>query len=793
MSGSAGNGSSTGRRLSVVGAVYGAGLLVVLAHLAVVMLVEHEDWLVRSHRNRWAFRDVPSVRGALLDRSGRTLAHDEPTFELTCVYEHFRCWHPVGAAVHAAVLWSRHAHAEVRYGYTHAALGPEAALAVVLAVPVGELLDGGLPKDDQRSLLHGATTVLAACGARSRGRVMTALRAARDADPARPVGLCFRDCGPEVLRARFGGVLARLRDLDAALRELAAGGGAAGGGPGLLDHLDGFRVDCLEGRRTRRAGPDGAVVEGELMERLARPVLRRVPFAVAAALRVASDDQPGLRLEPSLVRRRAAGLPATLGQLLGSVADLDRNPGPPEYVEERVAAALGGELDELVPEDLAPTREYEKALRGEALRSYARVLRSRERRGASGFEATLDEPLRGAPGLRLVEHDARSREQLLWSSLRVAPGADVALTVDLDLQRLVEDRTAAACARWQREAGVRAGLIDAAMALVCAHSGDVLALAGAPAEIEGEGRVPAVLAWRVTGSIGSVVKPLFALEQLTSARQGLPHAPHAGFAPCERVWRHGGRTFECDGHHGAPGTDPVAALGRSCNVFFFQAAQGLGEAGLRRALWRFGLEEPLGGGGDGRYQARPAGLPPALAPAPRWTGARALPMRGIGYGIEANPLHLARAYAALATGALPELGFVRDQRRPARPLGADAGDLATVQAGLYDCVVAGTAARIPGLAAFDVHGKTGTAEISADGANNAWFAGYLPHAAPDGVQLAFCAVVYAVPHGVHGAEAGGELVAEVLEAIAADPVLRARYLWDAAPGAPAAPRGEVGR
>ena len=105
--------SGTTTRLWRLGAVYAVLLLAVGVHLGGVMLAAHEDWLVRSYRNRWAFRDVPSVRGALLDRFGRVLASDEPTFELGCVYEHFRLLHPVGAAIHGATLATRLCGSEI--------------------------------------------------------------------------------------------------------------------------------------------------------------------------------------------------------------------------------------------------------------------------------------------------------------------------------------------------------------------------------------------------------------------------------------------------------------------------------------------------------------------------------------------------------------------------------------------------------------------------------------------------------------------------------------------------------
>ena len=44
------------------------------------------------------------------------------------------------------------------------------------------------------------------------------------------------------------------------------------------------------------------------------------------------------------------------------------------------------------------------------------------------------------------------------------------------------------------------------------------------------------------------------------------------------------------------------------------------------------------------------------------------------------------------------------------------------------------------------------------------------------MQLCFCAVVYAVPDKTHGADAAGMLAADVLQQMAGDEQLAARYL-----------------
>lgn len=803
--------TASGSRLLRLGVAYGACLLVVVAHQFSVMSSQHEAWSVRSYRNRWTFKDVPSVRGSITDRAGLPIAHDEPTFSLDCVYERFRHRHPVAVAVHGATLATRLSGAETRYSYFGGTLGPAAAARVLLSVPAHALLHADLPKEEKRELQSAAVTLLSSLAGKSRARVRKELLVAADASPDAPIGAAVEGFSSEQLLLQFTAVQARLSSLDRALQEaeqkrrgsgeawvdefedeFAIGSDASPGGEsrapvarkGLLQRLDQFRVDSLAGRRTRSNADAGN--PGELLDRIARPLARDLPFHLAAAVRVASEDQPGLFLEPALRRVRAPDMPPSIAGLLGAVRPLAAEPGgataEPDYLTGRVDGVLDDGLAELVPAGLTEIPDYQDALQSQARNTYANVLRARERRGTSGIERALDESLRGEPGLRLIEHDRRSREQRLWSSLRVEPGEDAQITIDLRLQRMLDDEVDRAQSRWisvARSRGADAGKIEVGFALVDADTGDVLALAGAPREAEGVPLVPPALRWRGNGALGSIVKPMFLLEQLVAQRTGFPHANLGALDPCPQKWRgRDGRFYRCDHAHWGEGTDPVAALAKSCNTFFFQVAEAMGEDGLRRALWRFGMSEAGAGGGDGRYQARPAELTAGLAAAPRWLdGAQGLPMRGVGYELEANPLTIARAYAALATGRLPTLGLRYGEARATFSLGATDEELALVRRGLLECVESGTAREIEGLSREGVYGKTGTAEIRVSGkdANNAWFAGFVDPV-HTGAQLAFCAVVYAVPDRVHGADAAGLLVAQVLDAIRADAEMSSRWL-----------------
>ncbi|MCA8943886.1 MAG: hypothetical protein KDB80_15085, partial [Planctomycetes bacterium] len=113
-----------------------AGLAALLAiGLADLMLVEHDDWLERSYRNRWAFRDVPTRRGSILDRNGVVLSADEPGFDLELHYREFRRAHAVGLAVHGANLLQE-AHGLRSTFRFDAPAGFEPAMRLLLDLPV---------------------------------------------------------------------------------------------------------------------------------------------------------------------------------------------------------------------------------------------------------------------------------------------------------------------------------------------------------------------------------------------------------------------------------------------------------------------------------------------------------------------------------------------------------------------------------------------------------------------------------------------------------------------------------
>lgn len=796
--------NTTQRRIGLLIGGLVLATLVVLAQLGWLMVAKNDVWTLRSYGNRWTFRDVPTHRGAILDRQGHVLTQDQPVYELLIDYQTFRRLHPVGAAVHGATLLADYTPGLVteRYGYVDGPLGPEAACRALLELPLLWLrARGGSAQAvaDRRDVRFYCVSLLSACSGRSRSRVYRELRQTEKDAPQRQVGEALPGLGRDELSAAYDLMLGQLRTVD---RELQNDMGHIRRGRGTPD---GVRQTLMRSLDECRDEWFAAQFAGETsrMDRL-RLLADRVAFELAAGLRTLAENHSGLWLEPSVVREPSdlAKQDPLLRSLLGSVQPIDRLAGlePGDTDKERDAklndkvgvrrAQIVGdeELADVVPDELA-SDHVRVEFRNRLISYVEAMVRNGDRHGGSGVEKAMDDVLAGEPGLRLVERDKRAREQVLWSRLEVRPGADVRVSIDLELQALVAQVVRRAGERWSAAARLP-GSFGAAMAVLDAATGEVRAVAGDPLGDDSEERKalqgrPLGLNWRQFGELGSVVKPFMLLEQLQAEGTERRHLPLAEFQLCDGkdhkgldgfYKKVGTETLRCLHADFEAGRNPELALMKSCNVFFFQVAEGLGSDGVERALRRFGLMRDAGEFPAGTYEPWPVGAGNLVSP-PTIDRGPLLQKRAIGYGICASPLLVARAYAALATGVLRPATFVIEGDRPAVSLDVTAAQLQRVHEGLRLCVEDphGTAYDQPALRRYGVCGKTGTAEVTRKGDNNAWFAGFLPYTGPGGVQLAFAAVVYCVPDRSYGADAAGPMVGEMLDGIAEDPVLQARY------------------
>jgi len=411
--------------------------------------------------------------------------------------------------------------------------------------------------------------------------------------------------------------------------------------------------------------------------------------------------------------------------------------------------------------------------------------------GKQGIEKTCDEALRGAPGGRTIRVNPSGRSVGEVGYKPAERGDRVTLTIDANIQRIVENALDHAPLPGGAELRAAAVVLDP-------RTGEVLAMAsrptfdpnlftpGAPAaEVGLVLRNPASpLLNRATGARyapGSTFKPVTLLAALDSG------AVRAGdTSVCKGSLQIGNRSFGCWNRHGHGRVDAATAIRWSCDVWFYEKGMATKVDAIARTAKDFGLGQPSGYDGGGEL----AGLVPTPAwkqahYGERWWDADTAQL-SIGQSfLLTTPLQMACLCAALANGGKVWKPFVI--RRIATAEGVIVSEtkpelrrrissphfefarqtmLATVQA----TDGTGQRAAVPGVS---VAGKTGTAEadIRVDGAvrriKRVWFIGFAPYEAPR------VAVAVLLEQGDSGGHTAAPVVGQIFAGIFGKPTARA--------------------
>jgi len=477
-------------------------------------------------------------------------------------------------------------------------------------------------------------------------------------------------------------------------------------------------------RRVRRARPD-------------RPVLLddRLPWKVAARVAARLHEMPGVSVEAGTYR---------------------------VYPEGELTAHLVGYLS------LASSKDLRQ---GRLATEYV---------GRTGAERVFDALLRGKPGVREEEVDARGRRLRVLAETPPLNGEDIRLALDLAVQR------AAAAAL-----GNRAG----AAVVLDVQTGEVIAWRSQPSydpNLFVRGMRPDE--WRslrddplrpLLDRVHQAAYPPASTFKLVTAlaalRAQLPLA--LGQTVCPGYVELADRKLRCWKRDGHGQVDLHRAIVVSCDVFFYELGDALGMARISEEAERWGFGERTGvalpGEQKGVIPARHPYLMPLLHLKLR--GRRARWYRGetmiaaIGQGaITATPLQLARFAAAIANGGKLLVPQLRAGMPPKieRIVPVSPADLARIRRAMRDVVAApeGTAhAAFLGIR-WQVAGKTGTAQVVAEREDapqreqpkdHAWFIGFVPYEAP---RYAFAVFV---EHGGHGGSAAAPVAAAIVRALEA--------------------------
>ena len=401
--------------------------------------------------------------------------------------------------------------------------------------------------------------------------------------------------------------------------------------------------------------------------------------------------------------------------------------------------------------------------------------------GKTQIEKTMDEYLRGKPGIRYMRRNAKGQIEGVLKEDAPQAGANVILTLDARIQMITEEAL--------RAVGRGAAVV------VDPNNGNILAMASVPS-FDPNKFIPSIKAkdWealrkndanplvnRAASAFppGSTFKLVTALAGL---RKGLANAKYG----CGGGVGYGDHFFRCwvgeKGYtHGTIGLPE--ALKVSCNSYFYQMGNAAGIGAIDNTGQTLGLGKPTG--------IEITGEQPGVLPSPdwmrihypneRWTSAYTANVSiGQGYDL-VSPVQLAMVYATVANGGVSyQPRLVQDVITPdGKPLMDEKGqyviprtptirgDLRTdftreqielARQGLWKVVNegGGTGSRAK-VNNVQVAGKTGSAQAMTDGKSDtiAWFACFAPYENPK----------YAVAVMVQGGKGGGVVAAPIAQRI----------------------------
>jgi penicillin-binding protein 2 len=346
--------------------------------------------------------------------------------------------------------------------------------------------------------------------------------------------------------------------------------------------------------------------------------------------------------------------------------------------------------------------------------------------GKSGLEQSYEAELHGTTGFEQVEVDAGGRALRLLNRTPATPGNNLVLTLDMELQKAVEQAF-----------GNRRG----ALVAIDPATGGILALVSMPTYdpnlfVDGIGSAD----WKelnespdhplINRAIhsayppGSTFKPFMALAALETGKrtpgQTIADPGYFNFA---------GHQFRDDKKGGHGMVDLYKSVVQSCDTYYYMLANDLGIEGIARFMGGLGFGSRTGVDIDGEAEG--------ILPSPEWKRRRfKRPEQqkwyagetisiGIGQGYNAyTPIQLAQAVATVANDGVmfrPHLvQYVTNsmtgarqavEPEPIRRLGYKPANLAAVKQAMVGVNREGTGARAFRGAPYESGGKTGTAQV----------------------------------------------------------------------------------
>ncbi len=401
--------------------------------------------------------------------------------------------------------------------------------------------------------------------------------------------------------------------------------------------------------------------------------------------------------------------------------------------------------------------------------------------GKAGLEKTYDKYLQGIPGTRKVEVDASGKLIRVLSTEDPLPGNTIQTTIDLDLQKYINEKLKEKTSELNTAGAVvaldpRDGTVKAVVSLPGFDAG---ALSRGISEEEYKNLVESndnpLLNRAVSGVYpsGSTIKPFIASSALEFGV--IDESTAFETPPFIKIgqWR-----FPDWKDHGY--TNIKTAIAESNNIFFFALGGGwgpiknpLGPSGIEKGLSRFGFGSTTGID----LQSEQKGF----IPTPQWkkqaTGESWYIGNtynlAIGQGdLLVTPIQIANATAAIANNGtlyIPRSvkNIIKPKDQGVLELNKDdfikkttifsENNLRIVREGMRQTVTNGSAYTIFGDDFItQVAGKTGTAQFGSEDKTHAWFTSFAPY---DDPQLVVTVVIEA---GGEGYETAAPLAKDII-------------------------------
>ncbi len=345
--------------------------------------------------------------------------------------------------------------------------------------------------------------------------------------------------------------------------------------------------------------------------------------------------------------------------------------------------------------------------------------------GKLGVEQSFENQLHGITGVEEMETSAGGRAVRRLASTPASPGSTVQLSIDIKLQKLIEDMF-----------GERRG----ALVAIDPRNGEVLAFVSKPTfdpnlfvegiDVENWALLNESIdkpllnrALRGTYPPGSTYKPFMAMAALESGKRTASTVINDAGS-----WTFAGHTFRSHGDGGLGAVDMYRSIVKSSNVYYYSLANELGVDAMHDFMKPLGFGQITGIDINGEVR----GVLPSTdwkrnyykrTEQKKWYAGETISL-GIGQGYNAfTMLQLAQATAVLANAGVkhkPRVVIATQDAMareripvPAEPpvdLGYKSENVAVVHRALAGVTTEGTSARVFAGAGYTSGGKTGTAQ-----------------------------------------------------------------------------------